>query len=119
MDPNKREQQRQILRSIEDRLSEKFPAARPYVDAARQFEKIYEIIRLILLIPVLFLIEIVIVFDFMQELKAVPRDNFQVFGDIIAFLLLGLIIVLVGKDAPKMVVEIKHHIKKLKTYYKE
>jgi uncharacterized membrane protein len=119
MDPNEREQRRQILRSIEDSLREKFPAARPYVDVARQFEKIYEIIREILFIPVLVIIEIVIVSDFMQELKAVPRDYYQLFTDIIIFLILGLIIVLVGKDAPKMVVKIKDHIKKLKTYYKK
>jgi len=45
------------------------------------------------MLPVMILIEVVIAIDLIEELKAVPRDNFQVIGDIGAIVLLGFIIV--------------------------
>ena len=107
-----REQQRKMLRFIEARLYKVFPGARPIVEGAAQVIGMGYRAYLILLLPLLVYLEIGFAYDLVQELKAVPIDNFQVFGDIVMLLMLGIIIVIVSRDALRVAMAIKYCIKK-------
>lgn len=82
------------------------------MESAAQVANIGYRIYLIPMLPFMVLIEVIFAYDFVQQLRAVPMNYTYVFIEIVALLVLGLIIIIVSRDALKVAAAIKYYIKK-------